>query len=314
LTVGRALPTVWAILLAMVTIIIPAHNEAQVIERLIKKLLESMHPGEFEIIVVANGCADETATVAAIDPAIRVISIPTASKHQALVVGNRAATGFPRLYVDADVELGTEDVRALAQALDTPGVMCVGPQRVYNMKGRPWQVRWYYNIWTQLPEVRRGLFGRGVVGVSSAGYLRLEKLPPLIADDLAASLTFSPDERLIVPGACVLIHPPRTFADLLRGRTRATLGADEVEKTATSLSASARTRMTDVIKIVSHAPHRAPQAALFLGVAMLARRKARGLAAERRYTTWLRDESSRTVLVPAPARSNEDEYPASLRK
>jgi len=104
----------------MVTIIIPAHNEAQVIERLIKKLLESMHPGEFEIIVVANGCADETATVAAIDPAIRVISIPTASKHQALVVGNRAATGFPRLYVDADVELGTEDVRALAQALDTP--------------------------------------------------------------------------------------------------------------------------------------------------------------------------------------------------
>jgi hypothetical protein len=297
----------------MASIIIPAHNEAAVIGRLIKKLLKSMQSGEFEIIVVANGCHDDTAALAAaIDPAIRVISIPVASKHQALVAGNHAATRFPRLYVDADVELGTEDARALARALDEPGVMCAGPHRTHDMSGRAWQVRWWYGIWTRLPEVRRGLFGRGVIGVSAAGYARLEKMPPLIADDLAASLAFLPDERLIVPGARVILHPPRTFADLLRLRTRAAMGSDQLEKAQTALTSSARTRPSDVVKIVLCAPHCAPKAAFFLIVAIIARRRARSLAGAHGYTTWLRDESSRAVITAPPA-GGEREYAQSRK-
>jgi glycosyltransferase involved in cell wall biosynthesis len=282
----------------MVSIIIPAHNEAQVIGRLIGKLLATMHQGEFELIVVANGCTDDTAArAAAIDPGIRVITLPVASKHQAIAAGNQAASRFPRLYVDADVELGTEDVRALVRALEKPGVMAAGPRTAYDMAGRAWQVRWYYRIWTLLPEVRRGLFGRGVVGVSAAGYARLAGMPALIADDLAASLAFSPGERLVVDGAQVLVHPPRTYADLVRGRTRATMGADQIEKTATPLSASARTRIADVIMIVAREPRLVPQAALFVSIAVIARRRARALVADRGYATWLRDESSRLTTV-----------------
>jgi glycosyltransferase involved in cell wall biosynthesis len=298
----------------MASIIIPAHDEAEIVGRLIKKLLKTMRPGEFEIIVVANGCHDDTATrAAAIDPAIRVISLPVPSKHQALVAGNQAASRFPRLYVDADVELGTEDVRALVRALDEPGLMCAGPLRIHDMTGSPWQVRWWYSIWMQLPEVRKGFFGRGVIGVSAAGYARLLKMPPLMADDLAASLAFLSHERLVVAEARVLIHPPRTFADLLRSRTRAAMGSDQLESTSTAVTASARTRLSDVMKIVMRAPHRAPQAALFLAVAVAARRRARTLAAERGYTTWLRDESSRTVSMPATACSGDREYEQSLR-
>jgi glycosyltransferase involved in cell wall biosynthesis len=284
----------------MVSIVIPAHNEAPVIGRLIGQILLSSHSGEFEIIVVANGCTDNTAEVAAgISPFIQVISIPIASKSDALAVGNRMATSFPRLYVDADVELGGEDIRILAEALSRPGVLCAGPERAYQTEGRRWQVRWYYSIWTRLPEVRRGMFGRGVIGVSAEGLARMETLPTLMADDLAASLAFSPEERMIAPGAHVLIHPPRTFGDLLRGRTRAVMGADEVEAIATGLNATARTRMGDIVKIVCRAPHRAPQAALFLGVALLARSRARRLVAKNGYTTWLRDESSRQVMAGA---------------
>src|SRR6185312_98107 len=123
---------------------------------------------------------------------------------------DRAARSFPRVYVDADVELGLEDVVALSKALQRPGTLAGAPARELAMAGRPWLVRWYYDVWARLPEVRGGLFGRGVIGVSEKGHERLASLPPLLADDLAASLVFAPDERVIVPSARVVVHPPRT--------------------------------------------------------------------------------------------------------
>ena len=45
-------------------IIIPAHNEEASIGRCLSALLSGSHPGEFEIIVVCNGCSDGTANVA----------------------------------------------------------------------------------------------------------------------------------------------------------------------------------------------------------------------------------------------------------
>ena len=110
----------------MVSIVVPAHNEAQVVGRLLRRILSPAGPDDpdgqdgqdgLDVVVVANGCTDGTAEVAAsFGPPVRVVSIPVASKLQALAEGNRAATGFPRLYVDADVELGAGDVRALAEA------------------------------------------------------------------------------------------------------------------------------------------------------------------------------------------------------
>lgn len=278
----------------MVSVVIPAHNEAQVVGRLIGQLLLSAGPDEYDIVIVANGCTDNTAEVAAsFGPSVRVVSIPVASKREALAAGNLVATGFPRIYIDADVELRAEDVQALAEALERPGVLATSPERTLDMAGRPWFVRWYYNIWIRLPEVRRGLFGRGVIGVSATGYARLTELPPFLADDLAASLVFTPEERLIVPGTCVLVHPPMTFGDLMRRRTRVALGVHEVERTETGPRSTARTRLSDILAIVCHGPQRMPQVALFLAVTLLARCRARRMAARAGYSMWLRDESSR---------------------
>jgi len=196
----------------VVSIIVPAHNEARVIGRLLGPLV-SFGPDGPDVIVVANGCTDDTAEVAAsFGSAVRVLSIPVASKREALVTGDRAARSFPRVYVDADVELGLEDVVALSKALQRPGTLAGAPARELALAGRPWVVRWYYDIWARLPEVRGGLFGRGVIGVSEAGHARLNSLPPLLADDLAASLVFMPDERVIVPGARVIVTPHARWA------------------------------------------------------------------------------------------------------
>jgi len=220
------------LLMVLASIVVPACNESYVIGRLLSRLVKCAGQDEFEIIVVANGCTDDTAEVArSFGSRVQVLSLAAASKREAVAAGNRAATVFPRVYVDADVELGAGDIRALAAVLGRPGVLAAAPRLRLAMAGTPWPVRWYWDVWTRLPEVRQGLFGRGVVAVSEAGYERIAKLPPVFADDLAASLAFSPGERIIADDACVVVHPPRTFGDLLRIRVRAAMGAAQVEQT-----------------------------------------------------------------------------------
>jgi glycosyltransferase involved in cell wall biosynthesis len=276
------------------TVIVPARNEARVIGRLLRQLAADARPGELDVIVVANGCTDDTAKVAAAcGPMIRVLSIPVPSKREALLAGDRAARDFPRVYVDADVELGTSDIRALDQALRGPGILAAGPRRVLVLDGRPWPVRWYYDVWTRLPEVRGGLFGRGVIGMNAAGHARVSGLPALLADDLAWSLMFNPDERVIVDDARAVVHPPRTLGDLLRRRVRAATGVSQVERAAGAPPSTARTRPSDLLSIVRGEPAMAPRVILFMAVAVFARWRGGRASRQRDYSTWLRDESSR---------------------
>jgi Glycosyl transferase family 2 len=277
------------------SVVIPAHNEEAVLGRLLDRLLGSADAGELEIVVVANGCTDGTVAVAeSYRPAVRVVTTGIPSKRAALRLGDETATAFPRLYVDADVELGTEDVRRLCAAVGVPGVLAAAPQRVLDMAGRPWSVRWYYQVWARLPEVRRGLFGRGVLAVGEQGHARVAALPPVMADDLAVSLAFEEHERVVVPGTAVLIRPPRTFRDLLRRRVRAQTGTSQLERTEQAPSATARTSPRSLLGLARAEPRLAVRMPVFLGVAVLARLAARR-AVRDGDPTWLRDESSRTV-------------------
>jgi hypothetical protein len=250
-----------------------------------------------DVIVVANGCSDDTATVAAsFGGSVRVVSVPVASKRNALIAGDLAARQFPRVYVDADVELTISCVRALTLALTQPGILAAAPERVLDLTDRPRLIRWYYNVWTRLPAVQQGLFGRGVIAVNEEGHARIASLPPLLADDLAASLSFASAERIIVPGALVTVHSPRTFADLMRRRVRAVEGVAQIEHTGDAPSSTERTRISQLIEIVKTEPHLVFQTMVFLGVTLLARARAYRTVARHDYSRWLRDESSRSEV------------------
>jgi glycosyltransferase involved in cell wall biosynthesis len=278
------------------TVVIPAHNEGRVIGRLLEQLTNGAHPGEMDIIVVPNGCTDDTAEVAAsFGPAVRVLTIPVACKYEALTTGDRAATGFPRIYIDADVELRAEDVRALAAALSQPGVLAAAPRRELVMAGRPWQVRWYYDVWTLLPAVQRGLWARGAIAVNEAGHRRLADLPSLQADDLAASLAFEPNETVLVPGARAVIHPPMAFAGLVRRRARCVTGVVQIERGQDLDGSADRTRLSDLTAIIRRRPGMLPQVGYFLSMAVFAQLRAGRARVRGDYVTWLRDESSRAA-------------------
>ncbi|MFD2082561.1 glycosyltransferase [Actinopolymorpha cephalotaxi] len=273
----------------MISIVIPAHNEAQVIGRLLAGLLRDVPSGEFDVVVVPNGCSDDTARIAASFP-VRVIDTDRASKAEALRIGDQAARGFPRIYVDADVELGPDDIRALARVLTSSDVLAAGPVRELRTSGRPWAVRWYYRVWERLPEVRRGLFGRGVVGVGERGYERLAALPRVMADDLAMSQAFAPGERTVVPDAKVVVHPPGTWQDLVRRRVRAATGVTQLESLGLDQAGgSARTRYADLLGMARREPHLVGPLGVFVTVALVAKWRARTADT----SVWLRDESSR---------------------
>jgi glycosyltransferase involved in cell wall biosynthesis len=276
----------------VISVVIPAHNESRGIRRLLEGLLLDAEPGEFDIVVVPNGCTDDTAEVATSYRDVRAVEWPIPSKSAALRVGNEHAKSFPRLFVDADVELTTGDVRALAAALEQPGVLAVAPQRVMAHTGGAWPVRWYYDVWSELPTVRSGLYGRGVIGVSEEGYERVAALPDVMGDDLAASVAFTEAERRIVSTASVVVHAPRTMGDLIRRRVRSQTVVTQMA-TVMPAAAEARTSSRNLLEILRRRPLLAPKMAVFLAVTLVARSRARQHIQRGDFSTWLRDESSR---------------------
>lgn len=290
----------------MTSIVIPAHNEARVIGRLLDSLLADSGPtgsgglgdsaDDTDIVVVCNGCTDDTAEIAAArGPRVRVVEIPVPSKHAALRAGDDHARGFPRLYVDADVVIAGADVRALTGPLadETSGILATAPARRIPLASCAWRVRAYYQVWQRLPAVREGLFGRGVIAVSKAGHARLTALPPLMADDLAASLAFAAEERRVVDTAGVVIQPPRTWRDLIRRRVRAAVSTAQVEQHQGPRGASARTSKADLKALLRREPKLFVAVLVFVSAAVAARRRAAKAIRAQDFGTWLRDESSR---------------------
>jgi hypothetical protein len=279
----------------MISVIVPAHNEERVLGRLLDVLCPEDATDDIRVLVVCNGCTDDTAGIAGAVPGVEVLQTPVASKSGALRLGDEAAgEDFPRVYIDADVEIDRAGVHALATAFADPAVLAAAPQRHLPRERSMWAVRWYYDVWERLPSVRSGLFGRGVVALSAAGHRRIATFPGLMSDDLAMSSAFTEAERLIVRGSQVTVHPPRTWADLLRRRIRAVTGTAQAYQGGAELAVDSRTTLSELGRLLAGTPMLAPKMLVFVTVALLARRRAATTIRNEDFTTWLRDESSRT--------------------
>jgi len=276
---------------ASVSVIIPAHNEANTLGR----NLATLHAGapEMQVVVVCNGCTDATAAVArAAEPPVRTIEIEEPSKAAAVRAGNEVVTTFPRLHLDADVEISGSSVAALTRPLGGGRILATAPLRILPKDRCSPLVRWYYDVWEQLPQVRTGLFGRGAFALSEAGQARVSALPHVLSDDLAVSEAFTEAERLVVDEAVVVVHPPRTVADLLRRRIRVDTGNRQADGLSLRTS-SARTRPADLWSMARRQPRLLPRIPVFLAVTVVSRVMARRVAHTGDFTTWRRDESSR---------------------
>ena len=101
-------------------IVIPALDEAANLSRLLPELARDC-PGA-EIVVVDGGSRDDTAAVVAGRPGPRLLASGRGRARQ-MNHGARQTVGDPLLFLHADTRLPAGAARAIARALDEPGVV-----------------------------------------------------------------------------------------------------------------------------------------------------------------------------------------------
>ncbi len=221
----------------MLSVIIPANNEAAYIGPCLDALLASdAETSPVEILVVANACADATVARARARAAaaarrgwrLEVIDLEKGGKLNALNVGDATATGGIRAYLDADVTVSPALIAGIAAALDRPdAAYASGKPEI--PRARSWATRAYARIWRRLPFMTDGVPGCGLFAVNAAGRARWGEFPDIIADDVFVRLSFAPHERIGVaaPYQFPLIDG---FRRLVRVRRRQNLGVAEVAR------------------------------------------------------------------------------------
>ncbi|HEX6870456.1 MAG TPA: glycosyltransferase [Micromonosporaceae bacterium] len=275
----------------MTSVVIAAHNEAAVIDRCLAAVLEPGGETGLQVIVVANGCHDDTAAIAR-RRGVTVIERAEPGKAGALNAGDAVATSFPRIYLDADVVLSPGAVAALASAVGTSGALAAIPRRRMELVGRSWLVRAYYAIHSRLPAVVYGLYGRGAIAVSAPGRGRFVEFPDQMADDLFLDSLFAEHEKALVDSAQVSVAAPMRVGDLVRRLARVRAGNTAMRATGTGIRPARR--MSWLTDVVLRAPWLAPAGVCYVAITVMAARRA-GRLARAGQVAWAHDRSSRVT-------------------
>lgn len=275
------------------SVIIPAYNEGPIIARTLERLLREARAGEFDIVVVCNGCMDDTADQArSAAPSASVIVSEVASKTHALNLGDAVARSFPRIYLDADLEVGAADLRALIQPLEQGAALASAGRMTVDLSASDRWVRAFYRVWRLNPYFDRGKFG-GLFALSQEGHDRLGRFPQVTADDEYIRRLFGGEERAEVSRCRFLARAPRGLGDLLKIRQRSRRGTRDLERSGQRAEGPIGIASAAVIlSRVAARPRLWADLPVYLLLSVWIRAKVR-LAAPGGTPRWERDESSR---------------------
>jgi len=278
----------------LISIVIPAHNEARVIQSTLSGLLPGIESGEFEVVVICNACTDSTADVVRrLSDRIACIKVEKPSNTNALNIGDSRVHGFPRIYMDADIRLSHTDIFALAGILAEGKLLAVSPGMQMDLSHSSLLVRAYYNIWSQLPYCRDGMIGVGVYALSEQGRGRFGQFPDVIADDGYVRLQFSPEERGAVDGVFSIVTAPSHVSGLIKIKTRSRLGEYELRRKFPELFGNDGKKYSQAMSGVLRAWQTWPEVLVYLCINLMARLRAKIISVSSGYAVWERDESSR---------------------
>jgi len=217
----------------MISIIIPAHNEAITLPRCLSSIAAATAPDcGVEVVVVANGCSDDTADIArgltnTLPFAAHVIDLAEGGKPNALNAGDAAAAGPLRIYLDADVQIAPELLVQIAEVLDTDSAAYASGTLL--IPDSPSLItRAFARFYRTVPFIRDGVPGCGLFAVNAAGRARWGDFPQIIADDTFVRLQFTSTERHKVTATYdwPLVDGLR---NLLKVRRRQDAGVREIE-------------------------------------------------------------------------------------
>lgn len=286
-----------------VSVVVPAHNEAAVIKRCLSSMIVDAPDDNFpEIVVVCNGCTDDTAALAkSVDQRIRVINLTEGSKILAINTGVSEAEGRPVFVVDADVVVSWQALKATADALDNDGIEIGSPRLVADTTGCDRFVRSFYTVWALTPYANNNMVGSGVFGLSETALQRVGRLPPVIADDGYVRMLFATNERCNVgeanpadPNLTFTIYPPRTVGDLIAIEARRRAGDAELEQFEHLAAPQVANSAGSLFGLVGNGAT-LRDVVTYMAIKIAGRLLFRWNRLRGRAKIWTRDESSRTV-------------------
>lgn len=280
----------------MISIVVPAHNESSVIARTLSQWVGGPASDEIDVVVVCNGCTDDTADIARrFGPTVHVIESDIASKTYALNLGDQVSGAFPRIYADADIVITVDAIRALARRLERGDVLAAAPTPDINLMGCSWLVRKYYGIRSRLPSSREGIGGSGVYALSEAGRRRFGQFPDVIADDTYVRLQFRLEERETLPRVKSTVFPARTVLQLIAVRTRAYRGTFELTRRFPELCVNKGESNNRTLIALFKEPRLWPGLLIYCCVNIATRCRAT-MGSRSGAHLWQRDETSRAAL------------------
>jgi len=216
-------------------VIIPAHNESKMISATLGSLLKGVSATEtkidFEIVVVCNGCTDNTAElVRTTYPNVRCEEIEEASKAAAIRHAETLDIGFPRLYLDADIQLPRQGVQNLFSAAQNNSAAClILPVSNTLLDGLSYPVKAYYRVWYQSPFVQKQGFGCGCYLLNRFARERFGIWPDLIADDGFVRKIVKTEETIVVQEAIAEVKAPQKLRELINIKARVKYGNLELK-------------------------------------------------------------------------------------
>ena len=215
------------------SIVVPAHNEAQRIGPLLQVLSDVSRQFNVLVLVVCNGCSDDTVEVARRVPGLVVMELPESSKCAALNAGDAAAQGvFPRLYVDADAQTDGASLLRLVESLRVDRPLAIRPESQPVVSSSSWWVRRCVEGKDLIPSSRQWselhLEGNAIYGTNAVGRRRFDDFPDIVADDAFFDRMFDPDEKLVVHDALVRIPSPVDLASYRAMLRRVFAGNEEL--------------------------------------------------------------------------------------
>ncbi len=280
----------------MISVIIPAHNEESVIRRCLDAIVDGKKADELEVLVVCNGCTDNTAKAAKETRfPVRILETPIASKTAALNIGDAEATGFPRFYVDADVVLSVNTIHEVARSLEDGRWLAASPRMEVDLTQSSWPVKAYYRVWRGLPYCKEGMIGTGVYVLSKNGRQRFAKFPNIIADDRYVRALFTSKERVSVEACDSLVKAPSDIWSLIRVKVRGRAGGYEFLKEYPHLKANEEKDYLNAGQQILRQVSLWPSLVVYLYVNLVSRWLARRNMKAMEAIVWSRDESSRSV-------------------
>lgn len=237
----------------MLSIVIPAHNEQDTLTRTLGPL-ESLGDSA-ELVVVCNGCTDNTAAVARrFAPWARVVEIDEASKPAALRRGDEVVFTLPRLYLDADVLIDAESVLAMVTAISAGPVLAVSPTPEYVFEGAGFVVGGHYRVWSAIQRTSTAVSGTGAILLSRQARDRFGAWPDVIGDDYFVSGLFDDGERARTGRAHITVMLPTQFAACVSRRARVYQGNRDVEAAGLRRFGLRRSERRGLVDVVRESP------------------------------------------------------------